>query len=350
MHLTEIMDTRGRKRYLAFSRSLYAGDPCYVSTSSFVLRELLDQTTPFARSCRVTPVMVEEGGRPLAQAMFVFHPDLPALQVAFFEAREGQQPAVDLLLSEAKQRSKSLGLSQVVIGLNAHISYGVGILTQGFSYKNTFDSLYNKPWYAGYFQGLRKETLSTYRSEKKAAAERLPKASPLVEVCQSDLGQFYRETERMRVLCEQTIGKTHLYYPTQEGHFYHLMKDLRPFLRDEHLLFAKNGAGEDVGFLFWHPDYNEMLSGGREHSLLSIGAAWLWKGKRITTAKLNAIGARSPAATVALLRAFDRLAGERYPWLETNFVWDSNLPSTRLNRHLLGEPHRTYEVYWIDGL
>ena len=350
MRLTKITDARGQNRYLTFQRSLYAGDPCYVSTSSFVLRELLEQTTPFARACQVVPVMVEEDGCVLAQAMLIFHPSLPALQISFFEALEGQQRAVDLLLEEAKRQAKSLGLTRGVIGLNAHISYGVGILTEGFAHKNTFDSLYHKPWYTGYFRGLRKDTLSTYRGEKKAAAERLPKASPRVEVCRSNVRQFYRETERMRVLCEQTIGRTHLYYPTGEGHFYHLMKDLRPFLRDEHLLFAQNRAGKDIGFLFWHPDFNEMLSGGREHSLLSIGAAWLLKRNQITTAKLNAIGALSPAATVALLQEFDRLTGERYPWLETNFVWDNNLPSTRLNRHLLGEPHRKYEVYWIDGL
>ena len=350
MRLTEITGARGRKRYLAFQRSLYAGDPCYVSTSSFVLRELLEQTTPFARACQVVPVMVEEDGRVLAQAMLMFHPGLPALQVSFFEALEGQQRAVELLLEEAKRRAKSLGLTQVVIGLNAHISYGVGILAQGFSHKNTFDSLYNKPWYAGYFQGLRKDTLSTYRGEMRTAKARLPQAPSGVTVRRSDLRQFYRETERMRILCEQTIGQTHLYFPTQEGHFYHLMKDLRPFLRDEHLLFAKNRAGEDIGFLFWHPDFNEMLSGGREYSLLSIGAAWLLKRNRITTAKLNAIGARTPGATAALLRAFAAEAGERYPWVETNFVWDNNLPSSRLNRRLLGEPHRKYEVYWIDGL
>lgn len=350
MHLTVITDARGRKRYLDFQCGLYQGDPCYVSTSSFVLRELLDQTTPFARACRVTPVLVEEDGRVLAQAMLLHHPGLPALQVSFFEALEGQRGAVELLLSQAKERARRLGLSRVVIGLNAHISYGVGILTAGFSHKNTFDSLYNKPYYGDYFQDLRRDTLSTYRGERRAAARRLPQTAPAVEVCRCDLRQFYRETERMRALCEQTIGKTHLYFPTQEGHFYHMMKALRPFLRDEHLLFAQNRTGEDVGFLFWHPDFNEMLSGGREHSLPAIGAAWLFKRKRITTAKLNAIGSRSPAATVALLRTFNRLAGERYPWLETNFVWDNNLPSTRLNRHLLGEPHRKYEVYWIDGL
>lgn len=350
MRLTEITDAGGRKRYLAFQRSLYRGDPCYVSTSSFVLRELLCQSTPFARACQVTPVLVEEDGRVLAQAMLIFHPGLPALQVSFFEALEGQQEAADLLLAEARRRAKGLGVSQVVIGLNAHISYGVGILSQGFSYKNTFDSLYNKPWYPGYFQGLRKDTLSTYRGEKRAAAARLPKVETRVKVCPGDMSRFYQQTERMRALCERTIGRTHLYYPTQAGHFYHLMKDLRPFLRDEHLLFAQNRAGEDVGFLFWHPDFNEMLAGGREHSLFSIGAAWLARRNRIQTAKLNAIGALTPAATVALLGEFDRLTGERYPWLETNFVWDNNLPSTRLNRHLLGEPHRKYEVYWIDGL
>ena len=113
MHLTVITDARGRKRYLDFQRGLYQGDPCYVSTSSFVLRELLDQTTPFARACRVTPVLVEEDGRVLAQAMLLHHPGLPALQVSFFEALEGRRGEGPLLLSQAKDRARRLGLSRV---------------------------------------------------------------------------------------------------------------------------------------------------------------------------------------------------------------------------------------------
>ena len=109
MRLTEITDARGRKRYLAFQRNLYAGDPCYVCTSSFVLRELLEQTTPFARACQVVPVMVEEDGQVLAQAMLIFHPSLPVLQISFFEALEGQQRAVDLLLEETNGGPKAWG-------------------------------------------------------------------------------------------------------------------------------------------------------------------------------------------------------------------------------------------------
>ena len=350
MELTEISGRAGRRRYLAFQQALYAGDPGYVCTGSFVLRELLEQTTPFARECRVTPVMVEDGGRDVAQAMFICHPALSLLQVSFFEALEGQQPAVDLLLDEARRRVRGLGLPGVVVGLNAHLSYGVGILTEGF-HKISFDSLYHKPYYARYFRGLQKETLSVYRGEKREAQARLPRAeTPELRVRPADLRDFSRTAERMRVLCERTIGRTYLYAPTREGHFYHLMKGLRPFLRSENLLFAQNRAGEDVGFLFWHPDFNQPLAAGRELSLPAIAAAMALGRGRITTAKLNAIGALTPGAALALLREFARIAGDRYPWLETSFVWDNNLPSTRLNRHLLGEPYRKYEVYLIHDL
>ena len=110
MEAVYVEGAAGRRRYLRFQRQLYRGDGSYVSTSSFVLRELLCQTTPFARACRVEPVLVEDGGRVLAQAMFIVHPGLPALQVSFFEALEGQQRAVDLLLAEAKRRAKGLDL------------------------------------------------------------------------------------------------------------------------------------------------------------------------------------------------------------------------------------------------
>ena len=123
----------------------------------------------------------------------------------------------------------------------------------------------------------------------------------------------------------------------------------RIYFQSDALLFL-NRAGEDVGFLFWHPDFNQPLAAGRELSLPAIAAAMALGRGRITTAKLNAIGALTPGAALALLREFARIAGDRYPWLETSFVWDNNLPSTRLNRHLLGEPYRKYEVYLIHDL
>ena len=145
-----------------------------------------------------------------------------------------------------------------------------------------------------------------------------------------------------------SLDITFLYFPTKAGHFYQLMRDLRPFLKDENLLFAEDEKGNTVGFLFWHPDFNQMLNGGKHYSTLGIAAAYLLRSKKIENAKLNAMGTLSPRVTSELLNELSRVMGDRYKTLETNFVWDNNLPSTHVNRRFFGEPHRKYEVYFYE--
>lgn len=339
------------KKFLAFKNALYQGDTSYVDTASFVLEDVLFQKTPFTKACKVYPVIIEEGARVLCEAIFIYHPNLPYLQISFFEAVENAQQGVELLLEEAKTLAKTIGLKQIVVGLNAHISYGVGILTEEFDYKNSFDSLYNKSYYKEYFQGLPFKSLSTYRAAFSEADTKFLFSS----VKGGDHVEFGRvkdlkgTCERMRQLCEKTISKTFLYFPTEEGHFYHLMKDLAPFLKDNNFLFAVDNTGKDVGFLFWHPDFNQMLNAGEQISTLKILKGYVFHRKNIDTFKLNAIGALTPQATLSLLRALRSLTEDSYRYVETNFVWDNNLKSTAINRRFFGTPHRKYEVYFLNA-
>ncbi len=337
-----------RKQFLKFRRKLYKGDENYVSTSEFVLEDILFQKTAFTQSCFVVPVLIEDNCFFVAGAIFVYHKNLPYLQIAFFEALENQQLAVDLLLSEAQKQAKKWGLSKIVIGLNGHISYGVGILTRGFDFKNSFDSLYNKSYYKDYFQGYSTQTLSTYYHEKAPSEVALIQPRKGIKIRYANMKNFKAEMELMWGLCEQTISKTFLYFPTQKEHFYELIKDLKPFLKDENLLFAEDDRGNTVGFMFWHPDYNKVLKGGCNNSILKIALAYFLKKSKIDTVKINAMGALSPYATTALLHKFSDITGRRYRFVETNFVWDNNIRSSRLNERFFGPPHRKYEVYFLD--
>ena len=152
----------------------------------------------------------------------------------------------------------------------------------------------------------------------------------------------------MRTLCEKTIAKTHLYFSTKPLHFYQLLKDMKPFLRSENLLFAEDGQGRDVGFLFWHPDFNCLLDAGREYSVAAIAARRFLYAKRMDTVKVNALGTLSNAATFALIDAFRRYVQGKYTFVETNFVWDDNIRSSLLMKKILGAPHRKYEVYYLQ--
>ena len=119
--------------------------------------------------------------------------------------------------------------------------------------------------------------------------------------------------------------------------------------KGENLLFAVDEKGEDVGFLFWHPDFNQMLKGGEKLSTLKIIFGYLFHRKKIDTVKLNAIGALKPRVTKELIVAFNRITGRKYKYAETNFVWDNNVRSTHLNQRFFGQAHRKYEVYFLNA-
>ena len=345
MELIFCGDNARKRQFLEYRAGLYRGDANSFCTDEFVVKDMICQNTDFARECEVMPVLVTHGGSVVAEAAIIFNPKLEYGQVAFFEAEMGAAVAADMIINEAKRLAKVRGMSKIVIGLNGHVSYGVGILTEGFEYKNSFDSIYNKPYYREYFSHLKSVGLSTYKREKADMEFLLKYPADGVRVRRANMRKFEQEAELMRQICEKTIGKTFLYFPTKEGHFYQLMRDLRPFLKSENLLFAENREGDTIGFLFWHPDFNQMLKGGRGYSDVGLALAYLFKGRKINTAKLNAMGALSSRATVALLNELNAVLGDRFEYVETNFVWDNNVPSTLINKRFFGKPHRRYEVY-----
>ncbi len=349
MQIVRLTGKKGKKAFLDFRAKLYKGDENYVYTDTFVLEDFLNGGTKFVRACETLPIAAMENGKILAQAILTYNARLPYAQIAFFDALEGQLAAVDLILEEARAWKRKYGAKGIIVGLNGHISYGVGILTEGFSYKNSFDSIYNKPYYKEFFKGLRAEGLSTYKQDLDVAISSLSRLrSGKITIRKCSLSHYEEEMKRMQALCEKTIAHTNLYFQTDEEHFFELTRSLKPFLKEEDLLFAEDERGETVGFLFSHPDFNQMLKGGRAYSLLGIACSFLFRRRAIDTVIINAIGSVSLRATYALLRAFAENVRGKYEYIETTFIWNDNKKSSAIANKLLGEPYRSYEVYYLD--
>lgn len=108
--------------------------------------------------------------------------------------------------------------------------------------------------------------------------------------------------------------------------------------------------GREVGFLFWHPDFNCTLKAGKAISALNLACGAVFGRKKIDTVKLNSIGVEDEhrgRGTLALLRALRERAGGKYKFIETNFVWDENRRSRLLNLRLLYGECRKFEVYEV---
>ena len=108
MNCIQAKDKKQIKRFKKFRRTLYQNDPFYVSTVEFTVDMLLDKTTKFSKSCITRPIMIEENQYVLAQCVLVKYPCDDFVQMAFFEALEGQEQAVDLMKEQAKAFAKEM--------------------------------------------------------------------------------------------------------------------------------------------------------------------------------------------------------------------------------------------------
>lgn len=340
--------TKEMRNFKKFRLKTYRGDELYAGTAEFITDMLLCRTTDFAKKCTVIPLAVESGEGREAQCLWIHAGGTDYAQVAFFDAHNSA--AAESLIEKVKTLTKQKGLHRIVVGLHGHLSYGVGILTSAQS-KNTYDTCYNKLGYSEYFKNFSTmHTMSAYRCEMKDARRRFGKARFNLggySVRKADFSRFEEECETMRQICDRTIGQTYLYEPTEKGHFYQLLKDMKILLSEQNLLFLTY-ENKDVGFLFWHPDYNGAIKAGRSYSALSFALSYALHRNKVDTVKLNSIGVDDKhrgRGTFALLRALDECIGDRYKFIETNFVWDCNEKSTVINRNILGNVCRTFAVY-----
>lgn len=348
MQIIPVTTKRQQRAFKKFRRRLYQGDPFYVSTAEFTLDMLLYRQTTFAKSIHIHPVMGVEDGKILLAALLIHNPKDDYLQISFFEALDGMPAQVEIFMQYAREHARKLGLSHIMIGLNGHLSYGVG-LSLDMHTPNTFDSTYSKPYYAKYFDKYTKHELVAFENSPADVIPTLPQRRVGVTVRRLDMRHFEREMELFREICDQTIGTTFLFSPTDRGHFFDLLDPMTFFLRPENILFAEKD-GEVVGFVFWHPDYNEVLKKGKPNSLLTIALRYTLGKSRIKRVKLNSIGVKKQyrtVATLALLREVGRYVSG-YETVETNFVWVNNQNSMTANLGYLKNVTRKFAVYEVE--
>jgi hypothetical protein len=355
--LVDVTTRHHKRSFVDFIYRVYAGNLCYRDTLTPIVKLFLSQRDTFTAESFVRPIQIASHGDISAQCVLVHHPRLPMLQVAFFDALPGRSEAVERLIDEARTEARRRGIQRIVAGLNGHLAYGVGFLADAFDVPCSFDSIYTPEYYLPYWSGHADavHTLSTYRftlAEVSLPDPVLRRASARIAYRRMDATHFKREMILLGELSNRYLKETHLYFERDPYAMYQLLRPIRPLLESKHLIFACRD-GQEIGFLFWHPDFNEVIPGGRRNSALATGIRCLLGGSRIRTAKLNAMGIdhRYQGSSVAagLLRELVRSCAGRYESVETNFVWDSNRKSRLLNSHFPHREARHYKTFELDA-
>ncbi|HEY9058892.1 MAG TPA: GNAT family N-acetyltransferase [Pseudobacteroides sp.] len=346
--------------YMRLVFSIYKGNKYFKDTNASIIKEFFSGKSHFCRNARISPVMVMNEGTPLACCIFVIHNSCRhILQIAFFEAMPNCRKAVDLLMSEAKSICQNEGAGKIIIGINGHVNYGLGILSDNFDKTVSFGSNYGCKYYHDYFLDYNPVThnlnsytwdMNTFNMERERKI--LERVNRRYTFRLADLSKLKKEIEIFTDINNKSFEDDLFYTPRDPKEDYELFKNLSYFLKGENLIFAEDN-GKPIGLILWYPDYNEMVKLGK-----SIGAAAFLNFRllkpKISKLKLSEIAVLPQYHGTGVIaglfyKALEKSKG-KYEYGESSWVIQDNSKSDFLCKKLAHSEYKHYKVYEINDL
>lgn len=348
-------DQQDLPEYISFCRDVYRDNQFFRDSGlTNVLRMIFYQRGFLFGTVEFAPIMVKSNGEILAACLFMVTKDQPgALQLSYFEAREGCQQAVDLLVDTARGLCRKEGLSRIVVGLDNT----VGILADHYDCVPCYGTRYNPAYYPDYFS-------------KYGAGEYLL-TSFLIDMNQHNLEREQKILNRIgaRFTCRAAgwhrLGREAAIYTylknrcfTGQPFFasgseemnYQMFSSYRSLLSGQNLLILER-AGAPVGYLLWFPDYNQLLGTGAVMGQDTIRKNRIY-GRAIDKFTISEIGVLPEyQGSGAILVLFDKclqLTRGSYDWCETGWILTSNIKSKGFGIRWADAEYKHYKIYEID--
>lgn len=356
MRLQLILNKKQKKDFINFVYEVYKNNPSYRDNFNFSAKNFLYQRDTFAKNCTIKPVLVYDQKKIVARCMYIHNKKLPALQIGFFEALKDQEIAVDMILAEAKKIAQEMGLPKIIIGLNGHLTYGVGFLTDNFDVPNSYDGIYTQDYYIDYFRkyALKEYGLTTYYmlvdkfNYEQKLLKRIYKNFSFRTI---NLKDFKKEMKILGDLFNKTLGDTQFYFHKEIIESYELLKELLPLIKNENIIYVMKD-GQEIGFIFWHPNYHELFKSNKKSSTIKFIINHALNKNKIKEMKTNAIGIlpeyQGSSAIFGLFYEVYKVTKGRYIGGESSFVWDNNAKSTLLCRRVSEKDYKHYVVFVLD--
>lgn len=357
MHLIKC-NKNNYKAYLHFIKDIYKSNSGYKDTISVVLKPLLMGKSEFCKHAYICPIIVYDDNKIVAATTFIHaHNYKEALQIAFFEALPNYQNAVDLIIDTGKSICKERNISNITIGLNGHVNYGLGILSDNYNLPLSFGSNYNPPYYIDYFRHYKfnEHTLVSYCGSMNGfnfqAYEKIIEKINSKFTFRNISFRNFRNDLKVYTDLNNKIFDTHpFYFKRSHDEDYELFRELKFFLQEENLIFALKD-GKAIGFILWYPDFNQLIPEGK-----TIGVGTFVKNrlfsKKINTFKIVEIGVLSEyqntGAILGLFNQCHNYTKNKYDHYETSWILNSNFKSKNFGVKWADKEYKHYKVYEIE--
>lgn len=345
--------------YKKLIADVYKNDPCYRDSLSSIYSIVTSTNGAFGRRCHHLAVTVtDENDGVLAFCLLIQAKNMAdTLQIGFFEAQPHSAVAVKRLVETAQQLAIEWGAKRIIAGMNGHVNYGLGFLTDSFDKIPCFGSGYNPPHYVPYFllSGFKKEKLISYQYDVNALS--MAREEPLLQRLEkrftfrkADFGKL-KEEIRLYTELNNLCFKDHpLYFPRNADEDYELFYPFRWFLNEENLLIAEL-AGRPIAFILWYPDFNELIGPGERLGLKALFHYRLLR-KQMTRLKIAEIGVipefQGSGVLLGLFHHCFRLTQDHFTTCESGWIFDSNEKSKKICQRWQPTPSKNYAVLSME--
>ncbi|MDG6093834.1 hypothetical protein LOC54_01685 [Acetobacter sp. AN02] len=361
------------KTFITLPRRLYAGLPGWVSPLDMQQRDVFSpKYNPFFLHGRAQYFLAWQGERPVGR----ISAQVDELQLArggqktgYFGALDAAEPEiVAALLDAAEQWLRDQGMERMLgpCALNTNGEYG--LMTEGQMVPPMLAMPWHPVWLAGAVEaaGFRQAMdLLSYIMETgpdAEAAHRLPRGLTPGEGRLGDLSvrQLNRKNieedgEILRRLYNESWENTWGFVPITKEEIRGLIRDIRPFLRDELLVLVEK-AGVPVAIALVLPNLFDVAGdlGGAPSPAGWLKLGWRLLRHKFTSARVillgvsrevtgTALGAMLPALMISELMKRGRTLP--YRRIELGWVLETNTPMRGLIERIVPEPSKRHRVY-----
>ncbi len=296
MELVIVNSKEQKNKFIKFRRKIYNDNPQFVDNNTFMIKQLFASKTCFLDNKELIPLYIEDNNAVLCECLVVYAKDLPEyIQLCFFESEENVFEAVKLLIDKVIEIGRSFNCTKLVVGLNGHVNYGLGLLDSHFTEKNSFSSSANPSYYNDYFRKLNFEEikLNTYiinSMEEKATRyatliNRVYKGYTFKCLDTKNLDYYSKIYTDLNNAC---FVNHRYYYKRSYKEDMEMLKELLLFMKPDSLIFAFK-KDKPVGFILWYPDFNELIKPKEEFGIKAF-IKNIFFNSRIKKAKIMEIG------------------------------------------------------------
>lgn len=347
------------KNFIRFGNSVYEGNPYYRDSMSDIVKMFLYRRTAFLKHAEIYPFVVKDGGKTVLRACYIIdYTQKNILTISFFEALEDARGAVDLMLDRTAALARSKGRQRIVIGMDAHLNYGLGFLASHFDADPCFGFGYTPEYYLKFFAGLKEYRFTSFLADvdkfnldkEQAILGRIKSNGYTFRL--ADFNYLDREIQIYTDL-NNFCFQDHLWWADRTfEEDRELLYPFRWFLKGENLIIAEKG-GEPVGFMLWYPDYNQLIAPGKGIGLTTLVKS-KFAGRRIDKFKIAEMGIRpeyqGTGVALGLFEQLHRCVQNRYKYCEAGWVEENNNKSRGfgLRWRLMGcQEYKQYKVFEV---